>query len=71
MTPELQRFFPYHYCPRCKRLSPTMLDSDGDTICKMCSRIILDSEAGRVVLFDKTEAEMRELPFVGDQEDDD
>ena len=61
-----QRHFPYHYCPRCKRLSPTKVDSDDDRICKVCSRIIMPDESGQVVLFDKTEAEMRSLPFYGD-----
>lgn len=63
---DKQKFFPYHYCPRCKRLSPTMLDVDEDRICKACNRIILDEESGQVVLFDKNEAELRNLPFYGD-----
>lgn len=66
MESELQRFFPYHYCPRCKRLSPTMVDSDDDRICKVCSRIIMPDESGKVVLFDKEEANLRSLPFFGE-----
>jgi len=69
-TGDKQIFFPYHYCPRCKRLSPTMLDTDDDRICKACNRIILEEESGQVVLFDKNEAELRHLPFYGDTDED-
>lgn len=70
MADEKQRFFPYHYCPRCKRLSPTMMDADDDRICRVCNRIIIDEESGQVVLFDKKEAELRKLPFLGEEDED-
>lgn len=70
MTNEKQKFFPYHYCPRCRRLSPTIIDEDDDRLCKVCNRVILTEEAGQVVLLDKKEAELRKLPFFGDTDED-
>lgn len=68
MMAEKQKYWPYLFCPRCRRLSPIRYDLDGDSVCKMCDRLIFEDEGGKVVLLDKIEAKARELPFLGEKE---
>lgn len=68
--PSKQKFWPYNYCPRCKRISPIKYDLHDDKVCKVCDRVLFDDEGGRTILFDQKEAELRNLPFFGEEREE-